>query len=209
MYKADRLTVPVLRELVLPSRTIPRRWTYIIFIFSYCQSYVLVIVQRIYTCFTCLGVQHNTVNMTFGLSTSCRAYTSQAFIHVDVNEGNHKAGLPRRCIETGEFEQTVLSLAAYIFLPGQPFLFYHVTPQQVWKWFYTVGLGGYLSVHTEKMIWSKHHVELVIVSETLFLGKENERSRIAVPPVSLCRLSGIRRRREGAFLTGLDRNRTA
>jgi hypothetical protein len=108
-----------------------------------------------------------------------------------VNEGNHKAGLPRRCIETGEFEQTVLSLAAYIFLPGQPFLFYHVTPQQVWKWFYTVGLGGYLSVHTEKMIWSKHHVELVIVSETLFLGKENERSRIAVPPVSLCRLSSI------------------
>lgn len=108
MYKADRLTVPVLRELVLPSRTIPRRWTYIIFIFSYCQSYVLVIVQRIYTCFTCLGVQHSTVNMTFGLSTSCRAYTSQAFIHVDVNEGNHKAGLPRRCIETGEFEQTVV-----------------------------------------------------------------------------------------------------
>lgn len=35
-----------------------------------------------------------------------------------------------------------------------------------------------MSVHTEKMIWSKHHVELAIVSETLFLGKENERSRI-------------------------------
>jgi hypothetical protein len=125
------------------------------------------------------------------LSTSCRAYTSQAFIHVDVNEGNHKAGLPRRCIETGEFEQTVVFGSLY-FPSWTTFSFYHVKRRsKVWKWFYTVGLGGYLSVHTEKMIWSKHHVELVIVSETLFLGKENERSRIAVPPVSLCRLSSI------------------
>jgi hypothetical protein len=108
-----------------------------------------------------------------------------------VNEGNHKAGLPRRCIETGEFEQTVVFGSLY-FPSWTTFSFYHVKRRsKVWKWFYTVGLGGYLSVHTEKMIWSKHHVELVIVSETLFLGKENERSRIAAPPVSLCRLSSV------------------
>ena len=48
-------------------------------------------------------------------------------------------------------------------------------------------------VHTEKMTWSKHHVELIIVSEMLFLGKKKKKKyhTFSFSSVSLCRLASI------------------